>query len=246
MSGTEEFIAGIRSSLGLDSAADRDVQLFRTLFQDWDTGAVLERIEARTMAEKRELASRFRQAAAPLKLDVHEAAGFADAARIVLGIIDESSPEFEEAPHVVQHDHPDCAALELGKQIGDGRILYTTSVDNPDVRVQTISSYVGITAPSWGVADTATVLQPTEPGCPRSTSLVPSIHIAILRLENLLADLAEIYAVLHRDPPTSSYVFISGPSKTADIEAQLVHGAHGPKDMHVVIVADLEADQEIA
>jgi L-lactate dehydrogenase complex protein LldG len=239
MPGTPEFIAGIRSSLGFDPATGRDAQLFRSLFPEWDAGAVLDRIEARTLAEKRELASRFREQAGPLKLEVHEAAGFEDAGRIVMGIISKTSPEFEEAPHVIQHDHPDCAALALAKQSGDEMLLYTTSVDNRDVRAQTISSYVGITAPSWGVADTATVLQVTEPGQPRSTSLVPSIHIAILRLENILADLVEIYAILHKDPPASSYVFISGPSKTADIEAQLVHGAHGPKDMHVVIVDSL-------
>jgi L-lactate dehydrogenase complex protein LldG len=60
---------------------------------------------------------------------------------------------------------------------------------------------------------------------------------------NLLADLAELYGVLHRDPPQSSYVLITGPSKTADIEAQLVHGAHGPKAMHVVIVTELEMSE---
>ena len=107
---------------------------------------------------------------------------------------------------------------------------------------KTIDSYVGITSPSWGVADSATIVQLTLPGQPRSTSLVPSIHIGVIRIENILADLSELYARLRQNPPSSSAVFITGPSKTGDIEAHLVFGAHGPKIMHIVVI-DEQMDQ---
>lgn len=239
MTGTEGFIADIRTGLGFISGADRGPDRFRTLFPSEDIKDLLELIDSRSLEDKQMFINQFRMQAEPLRLNIHEAAGLAEAARKITGIIREAEPEFEVAPHVIQHDHPDLAALELAKHLGNERVLYTTSPDNTDVREQTIASYVGITAPSWGVADTATILQLTEPGRPRSTSLVPSIHIAVLRLARIVADLAELYAVLQRDPPSSSYVLITGPSKTADIESQLVHGAHGPREMHVVIVDEL-------
>jgi len=66
---------------------------------------------------------------------------------------------------------------------------------------------------------------------------VPSVHIAVLPLDRLVAELSEIYAHLEAlDPMPAAVTFISGPSKTADIEAQLVHGAHGPREMHLFVV----------
>jgi len=231
-----DFIAHIRSALGFSSADTRDPKQFPALFSSTDIDGVLDRIYSRTSEEKRLLVERFREQATPLRLNVHESADFEGAAKIIDDIIRESSPEFAEAQDVIMHDHPDIAALGLSTK-GDVEIVYhVTSATNPEIREQTINSYIGITAPLWGVADTATVLQVTKTGLPRSTSLVPSIHIGVLRLENMLADLTELYAVLRQNPPDSSYVFISGPSKTADIESQLVHGAHGPREMHVVVV----------
>ncbi len=43
-----------------------------------------------------------------------------------------------------------------------------------------------------------------------------------------------------------SFVFISGPSKTADIEACMVNGAHGPREVHIVVLCEPIADKDIA
>jgi L-lactate dehydrogenase complex protein LldG len=67
---------------------------------------------------------------------------------------------------------------------------------------------------------------------------LPSIHIALLKREHLVADLTEAYGLLRQEPQLDSFVFISGPSKTADIEAHMVHGAHGPREVHVVVLAE--------
>jgi L-lactate dehydrogenase complex protein LldG len=74
-------------------------------------------------------------------------------------------------------------------------------------------------------------------------SLVPSIHIAVITADQVLADFEELYAVLRWQRAdrtvdlSTCMTFISGPSKTADIEATLVHGAHGPKAMWLYIIA---------
>ncbi len=73
-------------------------------------------------------------------------------------------------------------------------------------------------------------------------SLVPAVHVAVLTLDQMLANLTELYALLeqdriaHKNGLTHHMVFISGPSKTADIELTMVHGAHGPREMHLVVV----------
>jgi L-lactate dehydrogenase complex protein LldG len=74
--------------------------------------------------------------------------------------------------------------------------------------------------------------------------LVPSIHLAVITADRIVADFKELYAALRWGDPshavdlTNCLTFISGPSKTADIEATLVHGAHGPRAL-VLVVIDL-------
>lgn len=122
--------------------------------------------------------------------------------------------------------------------------VHTTFAGDIEITDKTVASYIGITAPSITVAESATLVQLTSPGCPRSTSLVPSIHIALIRSENLVASLEEAYALLEELAPKESFVFISGPSKTADIEAHLVQGAHGPKELHIILLKEEEKEPE--
>ena len=82
----------------------------------------------------------------------------------------------------------------------------------------------------------------TRVGQPRCVSLLPSIHIAVIKLEQILSDLKELYTLLKWDPDeqaegiTDCMTFITGPSKTADIEATLVDGAHGPRELYLFVL----------
>ena len=82
----------------------------------------------------------------------------------------------------------------------------------------------------------------TRPGQPRCVSLLPSIHIAVIRMEQILSNLNELYTLLKWNPIeqaegiTRCMTLITGPSKTADIEATLVHGAHGPRELTIVVL----------
>jgi L-lactate dehydrogenase complex protein LldG len=66
--------------------------------------------------------------------------------------------------------------------------------------------------------------------------------VAVITLDQLLADLKELYTLLRWDPSqkteglTNCMTFISGPSKTADIEMVMVHGAHGPRELHLFVI----------
>ena len=86
----------------------------------------------------------------------------------------------------------------------------------------------------------ASLVMRTRPGQPRSVSLVPSIHIAVLRLDQIILDLKELYALVQSDADglTNCMTFVSGPSKTADVEATMVHGAHGPREVYIYVMTD--------
>lgn len=94
-----------------------------------------------------------------------------------------------------------------------------------------------VTSAAGAVADTgALILRPTAEE-PRLMSLVPPIHIAVLRAEDIFASLAD---AMHAgnwsaDMPTNM-LLISGPSKTADIELILAFGVHGPKELIVLVL----------
>jgi L-lactate dehydrogenase complex protein LldG len=98
---------------------------------------------------------------------------------------------------------------------------------------------VGISQMDWALANTGTLVQCADEVDKRLVSTLPLLHIAIVSTAALLPDLP---AVLRRiDPCRSSYLsFITGPSRTADIERVLTIGVHGPERLIVVLVDDLE------
>jgi len=98
----------------------------------------------------------------------------------------------------------------------------------------------GITGALAGIADTGTLLLRPDAHEPRTLSLVPPVHVAVLMCSTLHASLAAAWRALAlaADMPTN-LLLVSGPSKTADIQQTLAYGAHGPKELVIVLVDDL-------
>lgn len=97
----------------------------------------------------------------------------------------------------------------------------------------------GITTALAGVADTGSLVLRPGPGEPRTLSLVPPLHIAVLRSSTIFASLDRAMTSLQpqADMPTN-LLLVSGPSKTADIQQVLAYGAHGPKQLVIVLIHD--------
>jgi len=93
---------------------------------------------------------------------------------------------------------------------------------------------VGVTKAICGLADTGSVLVADGAGDPLTASLLPEIHIAILKAENILPSLPDAMKLIAN---ISAAVFITGPSRTADIEMTLTIGVHGPKEIHVFLAS---------
>jgi len=107
----------------------------------------------------------------------------------------------------------------------------------------------GVSFAEFGLAATGSLVLITGPQEPRRLSLVPPLHIVIIRQSQLLADFNQLVAhdrwqqLFDRDAgadaaPATNVLLISGPSKTADIQQTLAYGAHGPKQLCVLLVSD--------
>lgn len=99
----------------------------------------------------------------------------------------------------------------------------------------------GITDVHAALAETGTLVCCTDAGHGRGLSLLPPLHIAIVRGRDILPDMLDYWqrvaGLSPRELP-SSQVFITGPSKTADIEGILITGVHGPGKVIVLVVED--------
>ncbi len=102
---------------------------------------------------------------------------------------------------------------------------------------------LGLTGADLAVAETGTLVLLSGAGRPRSTSLLPPYHVAIFDRTALVESLAQVGVFLeawHGDgePPWRGAMinFITGPSRTADIELTLTRGVHGPREVHAVFV----------
>jgi L-lactate dehydrogenase complex protein LldG len=96
----------------------------------------------------------------------------------------------------------------------------------------------GLTGCFCAIAETGTLLLLGGPATPKSTALLPETHIAVLQCSRIVASMEESFALLRREAgelPRSTW-FVSGPSRTADIEQTIVIGAHGPYRVHVIVL----------
>ncbi|WP_429040161.1 LutC/YkgG family protein [Aeromonas media] len=97
----------------------------------------------------------------------------------------------------------------------------------------------GITHCAGAIADTGTLVLLPDGGEPRTISLVPPCHIALLAASTIADNLAGLVeAGRWQQAMPTNLLLVSGPSKTADIQQTLAYGAHGPSRLLVVLVED--------
>ena len=93
----------------------------------------------------------------------------------------------------------------------------------------------GISEALYGLADTGSVVLAASPSEPRARSLLPAVHVSLLREDRILPGLDELFAAVGGDLP-SALAIVTGPSRSADIEQRLAVGVHGPGEVHVVLL----------
>ena len=136
--------------------------------------------------------------------------------------------------------HHEAELAEILKPITDGKKVATSEAPPP---AKDLFNYdVGITRAQAGIAETGTLVLDSAVEQNRLVSLVPPVHIAILQASRIYATLGETLAMLQGgDEVSPTITFITGPSRTADIELTLAIGVHGPQELYVIIIQDENA-----
>jgi L-lactate dehydrogenase complex protein LldG len=99
----------------------------------------------------------------------------------------------------------------------------------------------GVTTVDYAIAETGTLVVSSDEEQALLVSVLPVIHIALLQPQQILATLADAVQALAsqrmlRGEPCRSATFITGPSRTSDVELTLSIGVHGPKELHLIIL----------
>jgi L-lactate dehydrogenase complex protein LldG len=107
-----------------------------------------------------------------------------------------------------------------------------------EARAARDSDLVGITGAFCAIAETGTLMTMSGRDTPAAASLLPETHIAVARKSRIVRGMEEAWQLMRDElgSPPRAVTFISGPSRTADIEQTVTLGAHGPYRVHVVIV----------
>lgn len=96
---------------------------------------------------------------------------------------------------------------------------------------------VGITGACGGLAESGSIVLQSGPGRSRLASLIPEVHIAVLRIADLFESLDQFLRAGRVGlDDQANLTLITGPSRTADIELTLTLGAHGPRHLHVLLM----------
>jgi L-lactate dehydrogenase complex protein LldG len=140
--------------------------------------------------------------------------------------------------------HPTLDRIGLRALLGGQRIEIvdadTLALLSGDAgRSKILSADIGITGVTAAVAETGSLLMVHGSGNERTASLTPPVHIAVVPRSRIVADLFDVFggsAALTAENLPSNATFISGPSKTGDIEMKLVTGVHGPGKFHIVVI----------
>jgi L-lactate dehydrogenase complex protein LldG len=144
-------------------------------------------------------------------------------------------------------DVPHEVAAYLERNALEKRVVLWPEIANLDwpaagvaveARPANATDKTGVTGCFCAIAETGTLLLLSAPSRPKVTALLPETHICIARRSRLLDTMEEAFALVRNEvgePPRATF-FVSGPSRTADIEQTIVIGAHGPYRVHVILV----------
>ena len=251
-----DFMNNIKKALGHSGDDLERQKMFFNLPMSEKDRAILKGIENRTPQEKEKLLETMIEAAKPINLNVIVLPDAASVSSAIVELVREKEPEWGNKKSVAAWQHPLIASLNLAAALSEQNVsvCFINAVEDREagedlsmetrekLRQQVIDSYIGITSADFCMADTAALVMRTRPGQARSVSLLPLIHVAVIHRDQIIADLKELYALLKWDPGhrkeglTNCMTFISGPSKTADIEATMVHGAHGPREVYIFVI----------
>jgi L-lactate dehydrogenase complex protein LldG len=201
-------------------------------------------VEDETEESVEELVARFTAELHAVGGQAHRATSEGEAAALVARICAEAG-----AGEVALSGSPVVAELGLAAGLAAGGLSSFRVADfTPHERGQLITRLeccgAGVTAADYAIAETGTLVLTGDEEGALLASLLPAVHVALLRPGRISGSLAEVVGRLKLErmaraaPVCRSATFITGPSRTSDVELVLSIGVHGPKQLHVVILGE--------
>jgi len=219
----EEILHTIRKGLeGVGSEKTLEERNF--LSEAEEVGKVIEE-------QKDNLKIQFVGELAKVNTNVLEAGGENEVKSSLLGLIKE-----KELRSFAIWESQFLKEINLKQELKDAGLKLITAKNKDRIA----KADIGITEVDYAIADTGTLVLIADKNQPRSVSLLPPIHLAIVRAENLVRNINDLFIILKSklkdsEDITSCMTFVTGPSRTADIELSLTLGVHGPKELYVLI-----------
>lgn len=142
---------------------------------------------------------------------------------------------------VVVPTSPFGQRLELANRLQQGGLNVITE----NLRETAKDAASGITGVNFALSDTGTLVLESTDEAIRLTTTLPERHFALLDPQKILPDgLAAVKPLraMHQRDPRNYIAYITGPSRTADIERVLTIGVHGPKELHILLVPGISDD----
>ena len=136
---------------------------------------------------------------------------------------------------------PSLLRLDLANQLRAAGV----EVIDADFRARAPTAGAGLTGANFAIAATATVVLESTAEALRLASTLPAVHFVLLDPRKLVADstaAVPLLRQLHAHLPQAFLAYITGPSRTADIERVLTIGVHGPKELYVLLCAGVSDD----
>ncbi len=160
--------------------------------------------------------------------------GETETAQALNRIVADLESSLQRSPRIALSDAPLLSRLARAVEVGE--ITVSPSVDD-------LFAYdVGVTTAQAAIAETGTLVLESDQERHRLVSLLPPVHIAVVDAADVCATLGEALQLVRRNGSEMSraITFITGPSRTADIELTLTIGVHGPKELHVIVNEGME------
>jgi L-lactate dehydrogenase complex protein LldG len=172
---------------------------------------------------------RFRQALEAVSGKSVIARNAHEAAAAIQRIIDETN-----AQRIAISDSP------LVKKVLD-RVNAAVTLRESPKQSELFDCDLGITGAQWAIAETGTLVLESERERNRLASLVPAVHVAIIEASRIRRTMSEVLDLIKGNNLglNRAVTFITGPSRTSDIELTLAIGVHGPGELHVIVIDDI-------
>jgi L-lactate dehydrogenase complex protein LldG len=176
----------------------------------------------------------FKTRAEAVSAEVHRFTGKEEALAFILAFLKEAGVS----------DAPECGAVWSAGPFLEGARSEELRAKVPGLtfevtREGSAAAKVGISQMDWAIAGTGTLVQDATGVEKRLVSTLPPIHVALIGADRILEDMGGVLERLR--PDQLNYIsFITGPSRTADIERVLTIGVHGPGRLIIVVVDAFE------